>query len=262
MIDSKEKVLLFDFDGTLHDYGVVLPETYEALEYARKKGCKLYVNTGRTRSGLLKDLNNIIKFDFDGLLCGGSCCYVGKNYQTTVFEQPELSDEVMLKSLRFIRDKSYWAVIEGNDHLYTIEQHGEIAYSEQEREEFYQKAVAAYRATKPFKIAIWVPRHLVDTEIPSALPEFDWVFYPNSNCYEGFYKGCGKFYVIKKLSEVLGIPTDNFISFGDSENDISAFKATGKSVAMQCANDVVKKAATFVATTKAGIKEGVFHYVK
>lgn len=262
MPNNKEKILLFDFDGTLHNHGVVLPETYEALEYARKKGCKLFVNTGRTKHNLITDLKNIVKFDFDGILCGGSSIYMGKNYDLTVCEQPELTDEIMVKTLKFIRDKSYWATIEGNAGYYVIEQHGEITYTAEERQQFYEKALAIYKSLKPFKIAIWPPKHLNDYDLPDLLKELDWIYYDEWHYYEGFYKGCGKDHVIEKLSRTLGVSTDDFISFGDSENDIPAFKASGKSVAMAQSSKSVKEAATFSATTPAGVAEGIYHYIK
>ncbi len=262
MPNNKEKILLFDFDGTLHNHGVVLPETYEALEYARKKGCKLFINTGRTKFGLLQDLDNILKFRFDGILCGGSSMYTGKNYENVVFEQSTLSPELLDKCLRYIRDYSYWGVIEGNNGIYSIEQHGEITYSPEEREEFYQKALKACENIKPFKLAIYPPRGIEAVLLNESLPEFDWTCYPHLPGYEGFLKGCGKDTIIYKMSKILDIPTENIISFGDSENDIPAFRAAGKSVAMTQSHEAVKDAATFTATTPAGVAEGIYHYIK
>lgn len=254
--------LLFDFDGTLHENGVVLPETYEALDYARSKGCKLFVNTGRTKYGLLEDFNKIINYEFDGLLCGGSSVYTGKNYDTVLFEQQPLSDAEVEKFIRFACKKSMWSFIEGNDSNYLIRIHGEKTYTLAEKERFYHRAMKVYKKTRPFKVAIFPPIGQTIPELQEELPEFDWVVHTARITYEGFAKGCGKDKVIKKFADTLGITTDDIISFGDSQNDLPAFRASGKSVAMASSPEDVKKEATFVATGKAGVAEGIYHYVK
>ena len=45
--------LFFDLDGTLIVDGKLSDETVNALNYAKNKGCKLYINTGRSRGNFL-----------------------------------------------------------------------------------------------------------------------------------------------------------------------------------------------------------------
>lgn len=264
MNDKQEKLLLFDFDGTLHDYGVVLPETYEALEYARKKGCKLFINTGRTKFGLLKDLQNTIKFNFDGILCCGSI-YLGKDYDNAIVTQNPIRHELVDKFLKFVCEKSYWTVLGGSKGYHTVEMHGGVEYTEQEKQKFYADAVKASKEILPLHMCVYPPAGVLDPSIPLSFPELSWIEYTQDRpqaCYENFQKGYTKDCALKRLADYYGTKIENVISFGDSENDIPAFKASGKSVAMAKSSKPVKEVATFIATTPAGVAEGIYHYIK
>lgn len=58
-------------------------------------------------------------------------------------------------------------------------------------------------------------------------------------------KGCTKGNAIRKLAKRYGIKKDNIISIGDSENDISMFRESFISFAMNEADDDVKENATY-----------------
>jgi transaldolase len=55
--------------------------------------------------------------------------------------------------------------------------------------------------------------------------------------------------VIERLSRYLNIPLDRFATLGDQPNDLLMFERSGLSIAMENANDEVKRRATFVTTS-------------
>jgi Cof subfamily protein (haloacid dehalogenase superfamily) len=69
--------------------------------------------------------------------------------------------------------------------------------------------------------------------------------------------------VVTRLSEMLGIPTDQIATIGDMPNDISMFEKSGLSIAMGQASDEVKAAATYStgSSEEEGFANAVERYV-
>ena len=61
--------------------------------------------------------------------------------------------------------------------------------------------------------------------------------------------GISKADALKRACEVLKIPTNDIIAFGDAQNDLQMFKLAGYAVAMGNAVEEVKKIADYVTTT-------------
>jgi Cof subfamily protein (haloacid dehalogenase superfamily) len=72
-----------------------------------------------------------------------------------------------------------------------------------------------------------------------------------------------KGFVVRRLSEMLGIRKDQIATFGDMPNDISMFVESGVSIAMGQSSDEVKKAATFTTTSseEEGFANAVDNYI-
>src|SRR5438552_1125229 len=68
-----------------------------------------------------------------------------------------------------------------------------------------------------------------------------------------------KGFVVLRLSQMLGIPSDQIATIGDMPNDISMFVQSGLGIAMGQSSDEVKKAATY--TTTSSEEEGFAHAV-
>jgi Cof subfamily protein (haloacid dehalogenase superfamily) len=69
-----------------------------------------------------------------------------------------------------------------------------------------------------------------------------------------------KGFVALRLSEMLGIPTNQIATIGDMPNDISMFEKSGISIAMGQSSDEVKRAATY--TTASSEEEGFANAVE
>jgi len=72
-----------------------------------------------------------------------------------------------------------------------------------------------------------------------------------------------KGFVVLRLSQMLGIPTDQIATIGDMANDISMFIKGGISIAMGQSSDEVKKAATYTTTSseEEGFANAVDRYL-
>jgi len=70
-----------------------------------------------------------------------------------------------------------------------------------------------------------------------------------------------KGYVVSRLSNMLGIPTDQIATIGDMPNDVAMFENSGLSIAMGQANDEVKSAATCTSSEEEGFATAVERYV-
>lgn len=72
-----------------------------------------------------------------------------------------------------------------------------------------------------------------------------------------------KGFVVRRLSELLNIPTAAIATIGDMPNDISMFEKSGLSIAMGQSSDEVKKAATYTTTSSEdeGFANAIERYV-
>ena len=72
-----------------------------------------------------------------------------------------------------------------------------------------------------------------------------------------------KGYVVLRLSEMLGIPSDKIATIGDMPNDMAMFEKSGTSIAMGQASDEVKSAATYSTTSseEEGFANAIERYV-
>ena len=61
--------------------------------------------------------------------------------------------------------------------------------------------------------------------------------------------------LLNEFAKVTGFNPDNFIVFGDSENDINMFEHAKTSVAMAHSPEPLKKLATYIATSEYGVAE-------
>ena len=255
MDNSTPYYLFFDFDGTIFIDKTIAKETQDAINLAKSHGCKVYVNTGRSLPNLFKDLKKSCDIVFDGYLCGASSIYLGNNAETCLQEK-YIPLEDAIEIINYIRDKSFWANIETDKGVHTVEMHGHITYTNEERQAFADKAIDFVKsANKIFKFGIFPPvtTNYHSEDIHDALPKYEWCFLLRG--YELIHKGYGKGKTLKQFANLTGFDENKFIMFGDSENDLQAFKMAGRKVAMEHSPKELKDLATYVAKTNLGVAE-------
>ena len=88
-------ILYFDIDGTLFSNHTprMPPSAIRAIEMARQKGHLCFVNSGRTRAGVQKELGSL---PFDGFVlgCGSRILYHGETIFARSFS-PETGSRIM-----------------------------------------------------------------------------------------------------------------------------------------------------------------------
>ena len=210
--------LFFDYDGTLYVNGRISERNIVALSRVRDMGHKIFLNTGRARGFVPSDVVPL----FDGLLCGMTYLeYEGKE----VFSRMMPIDEVE-KLLRAAVSHDISMSAEGVDACYDYKiYHKNLAKSIDDPEEFLA-GPAAKRIQKMTFHAL--------SELPEGFPPSELVMTPMVSAtyhvpyIEGVPKGFTKATLMQKVGELLSIPRESMIAFGDSENDADMLSFAGK----------------------------------
>ena len=221
----------------------MLSSTVEALDAARAKGIKLFVNTGRPRYYI----DNLGDYPFDGFVClnGGHAIYKGRTIYKRPLEQPDVrriidvAEENRLACaaftenyvrLNFHNERERWvsaSIHVGFDEVGPLE-------GMKEKEIFQFTIYCTVEEEKLFT-------GLRNVVFPRWLDIFTDVDRADSS------KGLG----MAKVAEVLGIDMADVMAVGDGGNDLSMLKAAGVSVAMGNAIPEVQAAADFVSADAA-----------
>ena len=105
----------------------------------------------------------------------------------------------------------------------------------------------------------------LQAEIKSELPDLNIAIMQDSFCDDRWleisYKDITKYNTISILSELLNIPNEDIIAFGDALNDIEMIKESGVGVAMKNALPEVKNVANYV-TFNTNENDGIIGFLK
>ena len=108
------KLIFFDIDGTIipEDTGVILESTKEAIKKAKENGHLVFINTGRTFSGITQ---LIFDLEFNGYVCGcGTHIYFdGKKIYSSVIPK-----EKCIETVAILRKNKVNAFYEGDKGIY------------------------------------------------------------------------------------------------------------------------------------------------
>ena len=247
--------LFFDFDETIFINKIVPKATETAIKKAQAKGCKIYMNTGRTFKHLLDALTPATDIKFDGYLCSFNTIVLNQD-EKPFLEGKHLTHDETVKLIDYSIRKSYWSAIQTeSDAVYTIKLEGDVVYTPAELEVFRKEALDFISDKKILKYNIYPPKskNFKSDDIDTALDGYAWI--ENAHGYEGHFANEDKGTLLKKFAEMTGYDFDKFIVFGDSANDVGAFSVAKTSVAMECAIPKVKELATYVATEQEGVAQ-------
>lgn len=255
MQNNSPYCLFFDFDETIYIDKEVPKATELAIKTAQAKGCKIFMNTGRTYNSMIREMVKSTDIDFDGYLC----CFntvVLKGDKTPVLVGRRMGEKEVVKFVDYCIEKSYWSTVEvDSGEIYTIELEGDVVYTPEELEFHRKKALDFLLNQSIVKFNVYPPKsaNYKAENIDSAVDNYLWI--EKARDYEGHYPGEDKGTLLKKFAEITGYDFDKFIVFGDSENDLGAFEVAKTSVAMACSVPIIKEKATYVATEKEGVAQ-------
>ncbi len=230
-------LLFFDIDGTLFSNKThrIPTSTLEAIEKAREKGHMALINTGRTKSGMQKELWDL---PFDGYLlgCGSRIIFRGKTLYSSSFPM-----ETGKKIISLLNRYSLDAFLEGSDDVYVRRGDYHLAQMNRIRDEFRKAGFSssAYIEDGNFLYDKFI---LISSDPENTQKFFDdcseWIDVIDRGAgigprtWECIQKGCSKANAMKILSDHLNIPLSDSAAFGDSANDLGMLQAAGHGIVM------------------------------
>ena len=245
----RPEIAFFDIDGTLLDFGAkhVNPLVTEALCQLRRKGCRMFLATGRAPY-MLPFSGEI---PFDGLMCfNGSLAF---DATETIFANP--LDAVDIKTVFLNAENLGKPIIVATDKArgYTF-----INADLKDYLRFSPYACPPFDHTKKQHDAIYqltVPtRADIGTQLlhgTSRLAVVRWC----DRALDIIPKHCGKAGAMREILAHYAINRENVLAFGDGGNDIEMLQYAGIGIAMGNAPDAVKASADYVtaACADAGV---------
>ncbi|MBQ3150794.1 MAG: HAD family phosphatase [Clostridia bacterium] len=243
MTDSH--LIFVDFDGTLISDSYYIPsENIEAIQAVRKKGHKVFLNTGRSYANCPPELLSISDC-FDGMICGNGSFILYKN---KVIRNVHLPFDLFLDLFRYFFNRpEKCCVFQSCD---TILKTGLNA------DRFCPEGVNIYSIDeitqnyKDVKINVFCAEGNLDPDFYAEFGDKIQV-YQCSTYADCVTKGFSKAVGIQKVLELLNHPAEKTVAVGDSENDIPMFDCCGISVAMDNAPDSVRQSADIVSSSSA-----------
>jgi len=248
------KILFLDLDDTLLTRQKTISEnTRAAIHEALKAGHKVVITTGRPQSGAVP-LAHELELDVPGcyLICFNGARIIDFHQNKAIFDS-----RVKLDYVRHV----FQAAKDANIYIHTYDEEGVLTPAFAPEAEWY--------CTRN-KIAWKVDPNLPDTltEAPSKVILLDrngperleqfrqellpWakgkvlLFFSGPELLECVEDGVTKGAAITWLADHLGVPIEDTVAAGDSENDIPMLEAAGVGCAMSNATDACKQAADYI----------------
>lgn len=238
--------LFLDFDGTVCQDGGVAPQTREALETVQRAGHRLILSTGRSRGGAPEDVG----IRWDGVLYGGAdYTYLGE--RQLLYRMDRAEGEALFRSAM---ERRFWIAVEcdrRNKRFWFDRCEKPLTNAEKEA------YLAEYRALVADQVLtkLSVGALCVEDEPTEQIHVVDQLRY-----LELFPKGTDKGVLLREFCSRYGIEKTQTVAFGDSCNDLAAFRETELSVSMRGAPSALAELATYRAKTEFGVAEGIRCY--
>lgn len=247
------KLIAMDLDGTLNnDRKVIAEKTKAALMAAQKRGIRLALASARPSPGLYKERDILRLQDHGGILMsynGGRIVDAGTG---KVLFETGMDLQETKQVLRQLESLPVTPILDDGIQFYVTSKDGYKVDYECKNNNMVCTEVgnlADFLTFAPIKILMSVqPEELaqVQRQIAAFLPDSLTVVQTAAFYLEVIPKVINKGQGIRDICGVLGISTDEVISFGDAANDIPMLRTAGMGVAMGNSTEEVKAAADMV----------------
>lgn len=267
---SDIKLVAVDLDGTvLSSDKTISEENIRAFKFCKQKGIEVVPVTGRPYLGLYKEY-------IEAIGCNYSIHTNGAKVIDLKSEQSIIEHSLQTKIAKDIVN-----ILENFDCYYSVFYDG-IGYLSTERFNYELNRYIGTPMHKYIKITrrpidsqwdfinninhcdnIYVNAKttLIRDEICQAIKDIEDIFFTCSEADDVEIGGnYSKGQSLIELATLLGINPDEIMAIGDGGNDVNMFKQVGMSVAMENANDEVKKEAKYV--TKDCENNGVAYAIR
>jgi len=268
------KILFMDLDDTLLDSEKnVSPENEAAINEALSQGHVIAICTGRPLSGTF---GTIRRLNLDRENCYAVCFNGGVIYDS-------YRKEVLFKKSFPIADaqKVFAAADKAGIHVQTYDSEALLVREYNREADYYVK-----HCPTPYKVDPDLPATLSEDPVKCLLIDLEGrdktepfrqsfsanvktdvplsLFYSSGLYLEVVREGISKGEAIRWLCGHLGIPVENSVGAGDSENDLPMIKAAGVGCAMANACQACKDAADYVTArdcNHSGLAEIVHRFI-
>jgi len=247
------KLIAMDLDGTLNnDQKVITEKTKAALMAAQKHGIRLALASARPSPGLYKERDILRLQDHRGILMSYNGGRIVDAATGKVLFETSMDLEETKQVLRKLESLPVTPILDDGVQFYVTDKNGYKVDYECKNNNMVCSEVgnlADFLTFAPIKILMSVqPEELIDVQrqIADFLPESLTVVQTAAFYLEVIPKVINKGQGIRDICKVLGIHTEEVISFGDAENDIPMLREAGMGVAMGNAAEAVKAAADMV----------------
>ena len=240
-ITSDTKVFFSDFDGTLvNSRRELMPAVRDVLQKWSEAGNRFVLISGRALSNVLtlaeeKDLH------YPGMfLCGfnGTGLYDCERSMTLYHTGIDLA--ICEEVCRIARENGiHFQTYEGKHILCEHDDEALAFYVERvQMPVIITDDVMKYQKNRPGKIlAIELEQpeklEVLRAQLHERFPDDLEMFYSNPNYLEIVPKGINKGTIVRWLCRELGLPIENAIAAGDSENDLEMIRAAGCGILMK-----------------------------
>ena len=248
--------LFLDIDRTLTSSGFFIPRrNIDALTEARRRGHKVFLNTGRSHGNIPPDI--LRQIEVDGIISGdGTVVSIAGEIIYSDFMSRDVFAEI---AAAVYSDPECWGVFEGLGSSYTVTGRSKLL-SRNENE--YPTLDSLLSATKEDKMQVVAVSNTLDSKVLDSLREKMSV-YAFDTYYDIVSKGNNKSNGMLRVIEALGIPRQNTIAFGDSENDMEMLRNAAIGVAVANSQKKVLEIADYIAPSNddAGVGEAIERFI-
>ena len=255
----KYKLIVTDMDGTLlNSKGEVSRENKEALQELQRRGIHVAIATGRiyTTARLYAKYLGIVT----PIICCNGAIIKNLENNEIIYGSP-IEREDCLKLIDMCKEENLYFHFYSEDTIFGEELKNKMLYfsewgktlKEEDRikVEIVKDSKDIVERETVYKFAIQdEDMKLLDCISHRIRNSLDVESYKSlSNMLDIMNKGVGKGRAVEKLGKSLGIRSEEIITVGDNENDISMIQYAGLGVAMGNAEEKVKELSDFVTET-------------
>lgn len=264
------RLIALDLDGTVLTSDVsILPSTVEAVAYARSKGVKVVVCTGRI-VGEAAVFSKEIGASSLLISAGGAAISDVRNARNV--KEWAMPWDIGARVVEAVQNRPVTVMIYVGDRLYLNPYSDEILSNTKRTEGFWSSKVvlpdvaAAIRENR-FPVSKVFARgetkHLAAAlgEI-SKLPGIH-ITRSAENNFEVMPEGVNKGLALGELTHVMGISMDEVMAIGDSDNDTDMLRVVGMPVVMGNGDEAVKHLAKYITDTNDndGVAKAIYKFI-
>ncbi|PKM94125.1 MAG: hypothetical protein CVU84_11735 [Firmicutes bacterium HGW-Firmicutes-1] len=262
----KYELLATDLDGTLltsEDYRIT-EENQEALKYARSKGVKIVICTGRSIKSTKQFIEAVEGYEVTDYFVGFNGSVVTNLNGDTIFRKP-IQKEVLMGLIDIGRNEDV------DVHVYNDTEIKVERYNDRIKEYEIHSATTAVLVDdlKKEEFSLKLLYNCGDNErlirmkkkIQEKYKDEVFVFFTMPDYLEVLSSHANKGLALEYLAKHLGIDAEKVIAIGDNENDSYMIRYAGVGVCMKNGRESVQEIADYV-TEKTNNESGVAEVIR